>query len=356
MDFPVPTAPETAHPPRPHTIEDVHPAPAYRKHRTPRPARNTLPGARLQAVRFALDAPVLPPATLALPLAEEARRRAIAAHARRTAKLLYGDAFDHQRFRAGQLPVWLSPVLAGKDASGARRIDDHRHAYYLLADEDGDGRLDHLTITAKEGFDLLELDALRSLHQLTSAIDVTCRPVRLLLMGLSTLDELSPRIRGPAHAWVSATPYVCTRFPKPRGRHRDPPELLRHPLLFMQHDLHAEVCRWLQRSHSQARILDIQPLTDPNGAFLLRPQSWNATADGPPLRPTHFKRSRRKHTDDGGRRYTGAFLILFDRPVTGPIALGHSSHFSLGLLLPCANVQHLPPNGPYANHIPIHNF
>lgn len=41
-----------------------------------------------------------------------------------------------------------------------------------------------------------------------------------------------------------------------------------------------------------------------------------------------------KLDDGGGRRLAGAFRIEFPTEVSGPIALGHSSHFGLGLFMP----------------------
>jgi len=52
------------------------------------------------------------------------------------------------------------------------------------------------------------------------------------------------------------------------------------------------------------------------------------------LRPIQFKRYRRKQGDDGGRRPSGTFRITFASPVQGPLCLGHSCHFGLGLFLP----------------------
>jgi len=52
------------------------------------------------------------------------------------------------------------------------------------------------------------------------------------------------------------------------------------------------------------------------------------------LRPIQFKRFRRKPGDDGGNRPSGAFRIIFPQPVAGPICLGHSCHFGLGLFVP----------------------
>jgi CRISPR-associated protein Csb2 len=47
----------------------------------------------------------------------------------------------------------VSPVLAGKDASGAPLID-HRHAHYLAVDSDGDRLIDHLVVWAPGGLSL----------------------------------------------------------------------------------------------------------------------------------------------------------------------------------------------------------
>lgn len=51
-------------------------------------------------------------------------------------------------------------------------------------------------------------------------------------------------------------------------------------------------------------------------------------------RTIQFKRFRRKAGDDGGRRLAGAFRVTFPLPVRGPIALGNSAHYGMGLFLP----------------------
>ena len=52
------------------------------------------------------------------------------------------------------------------------------------------------------------------------------------------------------------------------------------------------------------------------------------------LRPIQFKRTRQKQGDDGCRRAAGAMRIVFAQPVRGPICLGHSCHFGMGLFVP----------------------
>jgi CRISPR-associated protein Csb2 len=68
----------------------------------------------------------------------------------------------------------------------------------------------------------------------------------------------------------------------------------------------------------------IEAVADEHGAFRVG-ERW---------RPIQFKQYRGKRSDDGGQRLAGAFRIRFDRRVTGPIALGHSSHFGMGLFMP----------------------
>jgi CRISPR-associated protein Csb2 len=46
--------------------------------------------------------------------------------------------------------------------------------------------------------------------------------------------------------------------------------------------------------------------------------------------------------DGGGNRGNGsgnAFTIIFPEPVSGPLALGYGSHFSLGLFQPIMNLR-----------------
>lgn len=68
---------------------------------------------------------------------------------------------------------------------------------------------------------------------------------------------------------------------------------------------------------------EIEPLWDDNRVFLIAGQ-W---------RPIQFKRFRRRVGDDGGKRLAGAFRLTFHQPVRGPLALGWSSHFGLGLFV-----------------------
>jgi len=260
--------------------------------------------------RFALDAPVLPLVIDTLPLAEQGRRAllSIGKHLARRDNPSLADA-----------DIWpLSPAFWGKDEQGRPRTG-HEHAFFLPADEDGDGRLDHLTVFAPMGFNGLEGRALDRLRQLTWGDG---DPLRLLLVGLGNPDNLLSPLFAKA-----ATPFVVTRYPKLRGRKRDNPKDYASSLHFAGHVLCEELNRLRQCRPDLPEVVAVEPLQDQ----WIGPQR---------LRSIQFKKYRsRKPGDDGGRRPSGYFRIRFAAPVTGPICLGHSCHFALGLFVPTQNQE-----------------
>lgn len=273
-----------------------------------------------QIARYALDSNPLPLATETLPFAEQARLALMG---------LYGRLTECDGVRGH------SPVFSGKDAEG-RPLTGHRHAFYLPTDEDGDGRLDHLTIVAEDGFGDLELRALDRCRRLRWG---SSRDVRLLLVALGRLGEIQTSLLGRSRLWASATPFLVTRHPKDNGRRRDPVEVLVDPPAFVEAVLREELLRFQQRRGYGWRPeeLTIERLEDPPGVFRILPAEWAPGAGGALPRPIEFKRFRsRKPGDDGGWRRSGAFRLRFPEPVFGPVCLGHSAHFGMGLFLPVA--------------------
>lgn len=263
--------------------------------------------------RFLLAGPVLPFVTETLPLAESLRA-ALMNRCRR--------AVLRRRFPRGvpddPPPVPPSPIFSGKLHGEYRR--DHDHAYYLPTDEDGDGRIDHLTVFAAAGFGPDEVSALDTLRRLRFGDG---EPLQLLLVGLGQAADFSVGLFRRATIWQSATPYVASRHRKTRGRKKDPPELHRR-------GMGMEFCRILlaeDLDRLRRRGRDFPPVAAIGAMSLEGPER-------PRFRPLQYQRTRRKAGDDGGRRQWGIFRITFDGPVAGPLCLGHASHFGLGLFLP----------------------
>ena len=268
-----------------------------------------------QVARFALDSTVLPLVTETLPVAEAARRNLMG---------LLGRQLERRDGIRG-----MSEVFTGKTSEG-QVMKTHDHAYYLPTDEDGDGRLDHLTIVAAGGFGTDELCALNALREIKSKERADSgHPLGVLLLGLGMLGEDSKH--GPTQCsavWNTVTPYLCHRHPKTRGSKRDCPLELSSHVAFITARLREDITRFLERRADLADVqLDaimIEPLEE-KGVFRLGVRRH---------RPIEFQRFRQKHGDDGGKRLSGAFRITFPREIPGPVSLGHSSHFGMGLCFP----------------------
>lgn len=270
---------------------------------------------RPTVARFTIDAAVLPLVEETIRVAEGARISAMGCFRRVEEQRLYGGA------RPEGAPLARSDALSGKDESGAP-LNGHGHAYYLPSDEDGDGRIDHLTIVAEMGFGPQELKALDRMRRIQRD---ESDPVNLVLLALGQRGAIAaPKLFGPSCVWVSATPFLAPRHPKTRGRKRDPQELLGpgNHRAFARQGLLEEIARLGERRPDIPRAVSVEPRDDEHRMGAHR------------LRPIQFKRFRRKRGDDGGRRPAGAVRIVFPEPVHGPICLGHSSHFGLGLFVP----------------------
>ncbi len=266
--------------------------------------------------RFALDGPVLPAVIETLPLAEKVRFTVMGIYKRLKLREMYGK----------NIPVKpelrpRSRVFSGKDEAG-EPLQGQQHAYYLPTDEDGDGRIDHLTVVAEMGFDRDEIMALDRLRRLSFGEAVM---LNLLLVGLGQYDEFRAPPLDESLVWVSATPFVATRHLKKRGAKRDPVELWSSSTMFAAAVLREELARLRERRPTMPAPESIEPLTDSLGVVRLGVQN---------LRPIQFKRFRRKRGDDGGRLAAAGYRVRFPNAVRGPICLGHSSHFGLGLFLP----------------------
>lgn len=280
-----------------------------------RPVNRSTARPRPTVARFALDSAVLPLLRETLPLAEHAR----AALMGRFKQLELRRRYPGQA-PPPDAPLPRSPVFSGKDAAGTP-LSGHRHAFFLPTDEDGDGRLDHLTVVAEMGFGPDEVKALAGLTRLSRE---NGHPLGLVLLALGSIKEVSAPLLGESTTWVSLTPFVATRHPKRRGRKRDPRQLCLpdNHREFARIVLEEELQRLGQRRPHLPRVEAVEPLNPDHRLGAHR------------LRPIQFQRFRGRKRDDGGRRTCGAYRIHFAEPMQGPLCLGHSAHFGLGLFAP----------------------
>jgi CRISPR-associated protein Csb2 len=246
---------------------------------------------RPTVARFALSSAVLPRLTDAVFLGDRMRQALMA-----KSRGLNGN--EH-----------ALPVFSGKGSDGLRLDDDHSHAFYLPSDEDGDGRIDHMTIYAAQGFDKHAQQAIGMLKKLWGSGG---HDIHTVLIGIGVPQDYGGFLMRDGQAptlaqsriWRSVTPYVLTRHPKKNGK--DSPS--------------SQVARELLRRGFSAPD-HIEQLDHPN-------------IRGKKLRWLEFRRLR----NGGGGRVSSTlgfgFKIYFAQPVRGPIALGYACHFGLGQFVP----------------------
>jgi CRISPR-associated protein Csb2 len=212
-------------------------------------------------------------------------------------------------------------VFAGKDAEG-RPLQGHRHAFFLPADDDDDGRIDHVCVYAQMGFDQRAQQALGAVQRLWQARN---RPdLQVVLVGLGAPSDYggfavregqTPQL-ATSRCWVSRTPFLLTRYL--HFRKNGAPRL-------------GADGAWLDGPEAQLRQA-LEGLGCPPPVAVER---VNCTeAGGRPVRWLSFARERRRgHGAPVNSRGWG-FALRFEEEVRGPVALGYACHFGLGQFVP----------------------
>ena len=256
----------------------------------------------VSVVRFVLIGSMLPEVTETLRWGDLARRSVMAQYGR-------------------QNEGRSTPTLSGKDISG-NPLQGHRHAFYMPIDEDGDGLLDHLTIWTPIGFSIPELQAVEGVRSLNPGRGR--HPILLESLGHGTVEDFAavcPWLFGESRHWHSLTPYVLTRHIKYRGP-KD--ELGRRRIVDgPEEQIEREAnLRWPEGP----RLIQATEVTTPEDPRLAPLKAGISRS----RLPSEFLRKRQRGSS-GGKACK--FVLEFEEPVTGPIALGHGCHYGLGLFV-----------------------
>ena len=268
----------------------------FRRHPTPPPDR----GDGTQVVRFALTSRVLPMAFDTLRWGELARKCAMS---------------QYGRNNCGE----VSQSLSGKDASGTP-LKGHRHTFYLPTDEDGDGRLDHLTVWTPGGLTSKEFQAIVSVSTLNPGRHRD--PLQLAYQSHGSASDfvgVSP-LFDSSRLWRSLTPYVLTRHVKFRGP-RDA-NGRRETVDSPQGQIVREVSlRWPDEPIVRVDVYGPRKRIAPM-------RKGKSTG----FRPFDYFVHKQGGGSNGGGIFN--FEIEFDHLVPGPLALGFACHQGLGVFIP----------------------
>lgn len=238
------------------------------------------PAPTVTALRFALAAPALPGRRLTVAVAERLRS---------AAQSRYGELFDGGSSR----------TLSGKGDDG-RPLSGHRHAHWLPLDADGDKLLDTAVLWAGDGLDPGEIAACARIDRVIPQGPASgFQPLRVVLVGVGSVEEVGSELVGPAAEWESVTPFAPPRHAKRAG---------------LEEHVASQVAEELERRAKPAAEVDVV-----RGDWLSYRRHRVTTK--PP-----------EHLEDG--RNAVGVRLRFERPVDGPLALGALSHFGLGLFRP----------------------
>ena len=236
--------------------------------------------------------------------------------------LRWGDAAHKAAVKAAvRISGGSSPALSGIDPRTGKPFADpkHPHAFYLPADEDGDGGLDTLTVWAPDGLSEDDVYALASIKDLYTRGGEA--RVRLSYLGhgiASDFEGVSP-LFAVSKSWESATPYIPSRHLPRRGRYSVKKRAGWEKQA--RREIEERGCEWNLESVDFERSADGARLT---------PLSPSQSRTNKPLAAQFFK-----HRANGARVNAAMALTLeFSEAVRGPVAFGYGCHFGMGLFAP----------------------
>jgi len=214
------------------------------------------------------------------------------------------------------------PVFLGKNAAG-QHLTGHRHAFIFPEANREHGRISHVTLYARLGFDEA---ARRALETLRKVWGHEGHDVQLLLLGVGQPKDFAGTNREAGQCpllvetaiWESRTPFVPTRHLKTNGRGEPRLDEKGLPIGSPEHDLR--------------RLLHEQGFPSPSAVEPLK----STSLDGKSTRWLQFRTLRKLGNGSRGANRGFGFRIRFNEPVRGPLALGYGAHFGLGVFVPGA--------------------
>lgn len=273
--------------------------PAVTKSNRPRRPAKELPP--ISVLQFAIGGRVFPPLKLWLRVTEKFRGTVLRKIAQKHTGIPNAKFYE----LPPDIRVEYS-LLSGKDAHG-ERLTGHRHvAFFLIPDEEG--KPSRLICYRKEPFTSEEQASILAASETPLAWDYKSNDWQLRLVPLPKETPLlsAKNIFGESKIWETLVPYVpplhvlrCNGKAKPGA------------------DVESQI-----KSH-------LNKLGLPS-AELITLQAHNESVQW--MKVHRPRRSRNAHTNDDKRAYR--IRVTFCESIKGPLFLGHSSHFGLGLFAP----------------------
>jgi len=216
-----------------------------------------------------------------------------------------------------------APVFSGRDGVTGNLLAGHQHVFIMPEANARHGRITHVTVFARMGFDE---NARAALERLRTVWQRSGHDLQLVLLGVGQpVDFGGTRpeagqcpLLAEADTWLSRTPFVPTRHTKLGGGGE--PKRDEHGLAIGSPE------------HDFVRLVTEQGFPRP----VLVERVNETVLGGKPTRWLAFRTDRKK---GGGRRagvHGVGFRVVFPHEVRGPIAVGYGAHFGLGHFVPAS--------------------
>jgi CRISPR-associated protein Csb2 len=269
----------------------------------------------LHVIQFAIGGRVFPPRKHWIKIAERFRGAVLKACAER----MLCDSNARYRDLAPRQKAALQ-LLSGKDEDG-KALEGHRHAYFIVW-PDTNGEPTRLVCYRTSAFEPHEIEAVLQASRRQYAWE-SGNPdwlVRLVPLPFSTTAP--PGFGGqPARTWVSRTPFI-----PPANRHRFRKNGRERP-----GEMPDQILRKLLLKQGFPEPDRVEPL---RGDQPVEPKSladWSAIHEWVDVHETGRERARRRRERTRAVRPGFRFRVAFKKAVPGPLVLGHSCHFGLGV-------------------------
>lgn len=200
------------------------------------------------------------------------------------------------------LPV--PTVLTGRDEEGKILSNGHNHAFYFAEDHDDDGYIDHMVLYVPDGIPSDVWPVLAVVPELAIYLDGSLHRWQILLEGTGDLQDFSglPLLK-KSRLWESATPYL------------HPWHVHKNGGFGVKEQLEKELTLKGYKDFTVIQVATIEK-------------------QGKQLKSWQFNLKRRKKNDVSPDPSGSFWRIEFNESVQGPISVGHSCHFGLGLFRP----------------------
>lgn len=292
----------------------------------PRPISSPYPDG-LQLIQLAAGARVWPRVKFAVSIAESFRSRVLKRYVEGCGKRDWNEMTDEEREAC-------SPI-SGKHEDGTL-IDDHSHAHFLPL-PDNQGRLTRLIVWRREPIPRHLVEAISKASEQPLFWGDGRWPLRLVPLPFDTAPPTDIGFGLRARVWKSITPFVPPRFfVRANGKLRDEESIENQVRRLLDENGYPAPLRIEVPCASSVQQADYGTSRESSVWVNVHIPSKAKARSRTPA-PCQQDRRRKGSLDEAMTDKRRGFLdirITFTQEVEGPICLGHSCHFGLGLFVP----------------------